>query len=96
MSDPCPNGASDACAGMSHSCCATHKATIAGVSLNKIDQICIDKAYASNWQIQGTPAGAKIQYEISCLTPVTFPDTSFSTFLKLSLMMVSALILLAV
>ena len=37
MSDPCPNGPSDACAGMSHSCCATHKATIAGISLNKTD-----------------------------------------------------------
>ena len=49
MSDLCPNGASDACAGMSHSCCGQHKATVGGVALSKVDQICIDKAYASNW-----------------------------------------------
>ena len=92
MSDPCPNGASDACAGMSHSCCATHKATVSNVEQTKINQICIDKAYAANWQIQGPSAGAQIKYEISCLPPVNYPVTSFSSTLKMSLIMLPALL----
>ena len=94
MSDLCPSGASEACAGMSHSCCAQHRATVQNVTLTKLDQICIDKAYAASWQIQGnTAAGANIQYQISCMPPISYASTNS---IRLAAGMVASLLVILI
>ena len=61
MSDLCPNGAAEPCAGLGHSCCGEHTTTIGTLKLSKVDRVCIDKYFAFNWEISNVlPAAVSV------------------------------------